>query len=138
MWAWTLGGTVVVAAVYMVWRGNRTAAEDETADQVPSYASPTGEIVPVNQGLGAQQAEDILAAIQGIQGPASTATAAQQLEAKKQAAQLGIAKKAQAVLKQKLAAAIAARKKSEAARKKAEAARKKAAAALKKAKKKKK
>ena len=77
LWAWTLGGTIGIAALYLVWRSHKAAAADtgttaETSSSSPDFASPVGEtIMPINQGLSQAQQQAILDAIAKLNGPAS-------------------------------------------------------------------
>lgn len=72
VWAWAL---IVGGGLGLVWflrsrSGGAAPADTEGADETEGGAEPT-TIVPVNQGLGADQAQAILDAIKELQGQIS-------------------------------------------------------------------
>jgi Skp family chaperone for outer membrane proteins len=75
VWVWVLGGTVVVAGGYLLLRSRKAATDStDTSAGAPAYASPdAGALVPVSQGLGTQQAQDLQDAISQFAGPLSKA-----------------------------------------------------------------
>lgn len=81
MWGWTLTGTVLVGAGWILWRRHTAAssadegpnsAPGSSSDTFSAYANPQQTIVPINQGLAESQTQQILDGIRGIQGPTSS------------------------------------------------------------------
>lgn len=87
VWAWVVGGAVVVGVGYFYLRGRKAAAASTTAGDGTSTAGPPSEpttILPVDQGLSQSQYDALRAQISDLQGEVSkeekTETAAAKAE----------------------------------------------------------
>lgn len=72
VWAWAVlfGGGIGLVWFLRKQASSKAAADTSTTDTSATAAEPT-DIVPVNQGLGADQAQAILDAIKDLQGEVS-------------------------------------------------------------------